>query len=818
LHIAEPQLLLSSGMPIPARAGGTQSMRRLPLMILSALVLAPAFSLNAAPPDVVLYAAQAPVRIGAWNVVSDSTAAGGAALRNPDLGAAKLTAPLASPSTYFELTFDVVAGQPYHLWIRGKADKNHWANDSVYVQFADDTGAPTATFGRGTTSAAAVTIEDCTGCNVSGWGWQDQAYGAFAPHLVFDRSGTHTIRVQPREDGLTIDQIVLSASTWLTAAPGALKNDTTIVPAGGGPPPPPPPPPAATLVRQPYLQQTTSTSVKIVWTARELMSGAVRVNAGTAPAQMFPATSTLFTAAATGTSADFYQYVADVDGLALSTTYNYALRMDGVDLTDGSDRFVTAPAAGTGAVRFIAFGDSGIGSPEQFALAGLMAADRFDLMLHLGDIVYGTSDTTGPATHTGYQNWFFDVYRDILRARPFFPTIGNHDNQLANGRAYRDVFVLPEDAATTAFPDHAERFYSFDYGPVHFVSLDSETAFLDPGRRQAQVSWLESDLSATARDWKVVFFHRPPYSSGFEHGSDLTIRSVFSPIFERHGVQLVLNGHDHDYERTLPMQTSTDPSARPVTYIVSGAGGAALYAVAGGSFTAAARSAYHYLRAEATACQLTVQPIGLDGAPFDTLTLDRCGTTTTPPGEIVVYAEDVPATSIVGADWSRVADSTAPTGSALKEVDRGRAKVLTPLASPSTYVDVPFTADAGVAYHVWFHMKAQGNSIASDSVYVQFSNATDVNRQRVYAIGSTRAASVILEDGTSAGISGWGWTDSGYGSLAAPIYFATPGPQTLRIQSREDGVSIDQIVISGSTYLTTPPGAAKNDSTRVPKP
>jgi hypothetical protein len=115
-------------------------------------------------------------------------------------------------------------------------------------------------------------------------------------------------------------------------------------------------------------------------------------------------------------------------------------------------------------------------------------------------------------------------------------------------------------------------------------------------------------------------------------------------------------------------------------------------------------------------------------------------------------------------------------------------------------------------------MKAPNNLLSSDSVYVQFSTATDASRQPVYRIGSTKAASVILENGSGAGISGWGWTDSSYGSLAAPIYFATPGPQTLRIQSREDGVSIDQIVISSGTYLTTPPGAARNDATKVPKP
>lgn len=786
------------------------------LSLAALLTAAMAVGLDSAPTDVVLYAANAAVRVGAWNLVSDSTAAGGAALRNPDRGVAKLPAPLASPPSYFELTFTVVAGQPYHLWIRGKADNNSWANDSVFVQFADDNGMPTSVYGRGTTSAAAVSIEDCTGCNVTGWGWQDQAYGAFAPHLTFERSGTHTIRIQPRDDGLTIDQIVLSPSTYLMSAPGALKNDTTILPAQGGAPPPTPP--AATLVRQPFLQHMTSTSVKIVWTTRELMSGAVQVRAGVAAPTTYHATSTRFTAAATGTSADFYQYVADVDGLRPSTTYSYALQMNGADLTNGADRFVTAPIPGSGTTRFIAFGDSGIGSAEQYALARLMAADQFDFMMHLGDIVYGSAATTGPATHTGYQNWFFDVYRDILRAKPVFPTIGNHDNGIGSGRVYRDVFVLPEGGASATYPDHAERFYSFDYGPVHFVSLDTETAFLDTARRQAQIAWLDADLAATTREWKVVFFHRPPYSTGFEHGSDLTVRNTFAPIFERHGVQLVLNGHDHDYERTLPMKTSGNVAAQPVTYIVSGGGGARLYTVSPGSFTAFARSAFHYVRAEASECQLMVQPVGLDGAPFETFTLDRCGTPPPPPGEIVIYAQDVPTTRIVGADWSLVSDSTAPTGFALKEVDRNRAKVTTPLATPSTYVEIPFTAEAGVPYQFWFHMKAAKNQYTSDSVYVQFSAATDASRQPVYRIGSTRAASVILEDRSGAGVSGWGWTDSSYGSLAAPIFFATPGPQTLRIQSREDGVSIDQIVISGGTYLTTAPGATKNDATRVPKP
>src|SRR6185436_2948242 len=146
----------------------------------------------------------------------------------------------------------------------------------------------------------------------------------------------------------------------------------------------------------------------------------------------------------------------------------------------------------------------------------------------------------------------------------------------------------------------------FDYGPVHFVSLDTETAFLDPARRQAQIAWLQADLAATTREWKVFFFHRPPYSTGAEHGSDLTIRNTFGPIFEQYGVQLVLNGHDHDYERTVPIRTSADPSLQAVTYIVTGGGGAPPYSVGTSSWTAFSRSATHYVRAEASDCHIVV--------------------------------------------------------------------------------------------------------------------------------------------------------------------------------------------------------------------
>ncbi len=179
-----------------------------------------------------LYASEAPIVVGAWVVTPDPTAAGGASLRNPNVNAAKITTASASPANYFEMTFNVEAGRPYRLWMRGKADSNYWANDSVFAQFSgavDQNGV--SIYGIGTTAAAELNLEDASGAGVSGWGWQDNGYGAgvLGPVIYFATSGIHKIRIQQREDGLSIDQIVLSPSSFLSAAPGALKNDVTIL-------------------------------------------------------------------------------------------------------------------------------------------------------------------------------------------------------------------------------------------------------------------------------------------------------------------------------------------------------------------------------------------------------------------------------------------------------------------------------------------------------------------------------------------------------------------------------------------------------------
>jgi hypothetical protein len=120
-----------------------------------------------------------------------------------------------------------------------------------------------------------------------------------------------------------------------------------------------------------------------------------------------------------------------------------------------------------------------------------------------------------------------------------------------------------------------------------------------------------------------------------------------------------------------------------------------------------------------------------------------------------------------------------------------------------------------VPYRLWMRGKAIANSYENDSVFVQFSGSVGANGAPTYRIGTTSATAVILEDSTNAAISGWGWADNGYGAgvLGPEIYFATHGPQTIRIQTREDGLGIDQLVLSANRYRASAPGAMRDDHT-----
>ena len=208
--------------------------------------------------DIILTQAAVTHRAGRWTVGSMSGALSGQVVRESDARRSKVDTAAASPSSYFEMRFRAEAGRPYRLWIRGKADGNDWANDSVHVQFSGSvTSGGSARWRIGTTSSTEVNLEECEGCGVSGWMWEDNGWGSrnrLGPEVYFATTGTHTIRVQTREDGLAIDQIILSPSTYRTARP-TLGGTTASTP----PPAPQPPPPS-----DPEPAPSTSSTLKVV--------------------------------------------------------------------------------------------------------------------------------------------------------------------------------------------------------------------------------------------------------------------------------------------------------------------------------------------------------------------------------------------------------------------------------------------------------------------------------------------------------------------------------------------------------------------------
>jgi predicted phosphodiesterase len=230
-----------------------------------------------------------------------------------------------------------------------------------------------------------------------------------------------------------------------------------------------------------------------------------------------------------------------------------------------------------------------------------MAALDPQFVLHTGDVVYPNGQADG------YDPYFFQPYQALARRAPFFAVLGNHDYGSQHGQPYFDAFYLPHNN-----PANTERYYSFNWGNAHFTALDFNT-----GPEPEQVAWLKNDLAATDKPWKFVFYHQAMYSSG-PHGHESWVnaaRARLTPIFEQNGVDIVFNGHDHDYERTQPIHG--------VVYIVSGGGGGQLYQVDPQPFSAFAESTYHTVFVKIDRCTLTLQAIKPDGTIFDSTTLTK---------------------------------------------------------------------------------------------------------------------------------------------------------------------------------------------------
>jgi len=335
------------------------------------------------------------------------------------------------------------------------------------------------------------------------------------------------------------------------------------------------------LTRGPYLQSVTPSSVVVVW--ETCAPGDSRVDYGpTASYGLVVSDSTSAT-----------HHALTLTDLSPYSVTHYQVSTDGQPLGGDNVFRTAAPPASQTTFSFVAFGDTRTDHAAHQQVVSSVLALAPDFVLHTGDFVENGHDPTQWTT-------FFSIERDLLSQAPLFGAAGNHEG---NSQLYFDAFHFPGN----------ERWYSFDYGNVHFIALQID-GFADytPGSEQYQ--WLENDLAHTNQAWKVVFFHIPPYSSG-AHGSDLQVRAALEPLFISHTVDLVFNGHDHNYERSV---TGT------VTYIVTGGGGAPLYSQ---SYTNPASvyftSTYHSVLVSVTGSLLVVSAVRADGIRFDEFTLDR---------------------------------------------------------------------------------------------------------------------------------------------------------------------------------------------------
>ena len=346
------------------------------------------------------------------------------------------------------------------------------------------------------------------------------------------------------------------------------------------------------LGRKPYLQKTTSTSTELLWTTTESDPSQVRVSLpdGTLVDELVPEVDP------SASQRSFTQYVARIEGLEPNQIYCYQVL--GADETwQELTGFRTAPdAAADDTIRIVALGDLGQQTPDQFAVRDAMARVPFDFALVAGDLAYETG------TLSDHENNFFDVYEGLLRSVPFFVISGNHD-YASDGAVFREVFALPEDGVPEA---NRERWYSFDWGSVHVVALDTEQM------NSAQAAWLDADLTSNQQPWTIVLMHKPPFSSGY-HGSTIVAQDLFVPVFERHQVDLVLAGHDHNYERTSAIGD--------VVYVVTGSGGRGTRAVGVSDFTVYSEAVAHFSYITVTPDEMRLTAVDAVGGEFDQVSI-----------------------------------------------------------------------------------------------------------------------------------------------------------------------------------------------------
>ncbi len=322
------------------------------------------------------------------------------------------------------------------------------------------------------------------------------------------------------------------------------------------------------VIRGPYLQSPTDSKIHIKW--RTDVATESYLWYGTSPSSLLNLVST---------AALVENHEVILTNLQPFTTYYYAIGNQNGIISQGANyHFKTSPTIGTvQPIRTWVIGDFGKGNQSQLDVMNsyldFNCTNHTDVWMWLGDNAYQDG------TDTEYQNNVFNQYDSIMPYMPFFPTPGNHDYNSMNGYnillptlhtahngAFYDIVTAPTNGEIGGFPSGTEAFYSYEYANVHYICLNSEIQNTN-SRNTVMEDWLTQDLAQNTKDWTIVYFHQAPYSKGSHDSDDIWevfmrgIRKNILPILDAGGVDLVLSGHSHNYERSYLMKGHYDYSS-----------------------------------------------------------------------------------------------------------------------------------------------------------------------------------------------------------------------------------------------------------------
>jgi hypothetical protein len=371
--------------------------------------------------------------------------------------------------------------------------------------------------------------------------------------------------------------------------------------------------------RYPNVQNVSANGASISWTTRDPAASIVRLIDPDGGTRSVPAQMREFDPFQTGMPAPYYQYTASVDHLEPGSSYTYQIYSNGQILPEPFPNSLKFRTPGPGPFQFLHFADSGDGNDVQADLSTQMLGEEdIALVIANGDLAYDLS------TCESIEANYYGMYREMMAKIPFFATLGNHEYYTSRAEPSLAARQTPTNGVR---PADWGRYYSFDWGNAHFVCLDSNTPLAEAATGTgAMLDWLQRDLQATDKFWRIAIYHHPGYAVG-KHQATVevaNVRKFIVPILEKHGVQLVLNGHEHTYQRTHELLAGkvVEPNSGGIVHITSGGGGAWTYYVPPGELQAASIGDNHYVHASVADSTLTLTARGLgDAGDIDSVVL-----------------------------------------------------------------------------------------------------------------------------------------------------------------------------------------------------